>query len=335
MELSHGGHISHGHQTPSKKTSETSHRYTSISYHTSLDTGTIDYDEVEALAIQHRPQIITTGYSAYCRLIDFSRLHDIAKRVSAYLHCDMAHICGLIASQLIPSPLPYCDVVTTTTYKTIRGPQGAMIFSKASLSDRINRTIFPRFQAGIGFANLLAMAVALRQLQTQESMLQHRKFLEAAQVMTRSLLQSGYKLVSGGTDIHMLLIDLRDKGVGGAQVEKVLEMANIICNRNSIPGDSNGSCSGLRLATPQMTIRGINPCQSSKAAEFVHHGIQLAQRIDQLATRQGAFEGAEESKRLESFSRFVEGTQEYQRILGLHGAVAEWVKQYPPPALIE
>jgi glycine hydroxymethyltransferase len=335
MELSHGGHISHGHQSSSKKISEASHRFTSIPYHTNPDTGIIDYDEVEALALQHRPRIITTGYSAYCRLIDFARLRGITEKVNAYLHCDMAHICGLIASQLIPSPFPYCDVVTTTTYKTMRGPQGAMIFSKAPLSDRINRTLFPRFQAGIGFANILAMAVALRQLQTQELRQQQRQFLESARVMAQSLLKSGYRLVSGGTDIHMMLIDLRNKGIRGAEAEKVLEMANIICNRNSIPGDRNGACSGLRLATPQMTIRGMDPSQAGRAAEFVHHGIQLAQRVSRLAARQAALEGSNNPKDFENLSRYIERTQEHQEILELRSAVAEWVKQYPPPALVE
>lgn len=153
--------------------------------------------------------------------------------------------------------------------------------------------------------------------------------------MAQSLLENGYRLVSGGTDIHMMLIDLRDKGVGGREVEKILEMANIICNRNSIPGDGNGACSGLRLATPQMTIRGMVPSEGRRVAEFVHHGIRLAQRVSRLAARQTAPEGCKAPNFLENFSRYIEGTQEHQEIFELRSAIAEWVKQYPPPALAE
>lgn len=335
MELSHGGHISHGHQSLSKKISEVSHRFISIPYHTKYDTGIIDYDEVEALALQYKPRIITTGYSAYCRLIDFARLRLIAEKVTAYLHCDMAHICGLIASQLIPSPFPYCDVVTTTTYKTIRGPAGAMIFSKTPLSDRINYTIFPRFQAGIGFANVLAIAVALRQLQTKELRQQQQQYLQSAQIMAQRFLEHGYTLISGGTDIHMMLIDLRDKGIGGGVVEKILEMANIVCNRNSIPGDSHGVCSGLRLATTQMTIRGMKPSQSHRVADFVHQGIRLSQKVKRLAATQTAPEGSINTTHLDKVSRYIKGTQEEQEIFELRSRIMEWVKQYPPPGLLE
>ena len=335
MELSHGGHISHGHRSSSRNISEASYRYNSIPYHTDPDTGIIDYDEVEALALKHRPRIITTGYSAYCRLIDFAPPRSIAEKVNAYLHCDMAHICGLIASHLIPSPFPHCGVVTTTTYKTIRGPPAAMIFSRTAPSNRINRTLYPRFQAGIGFANVLAMAVALRQLQTLESRQQQQQFLDLAQVMAQRLLDIRYRLVSGGTDIHMLLIDLRDKGVGGFEVEKILEMANIVCNRNSIPGDNKGACSGIRLCATQMTIRGMNPSQGCKIAELVHHGIQRAQRVNQLFTMQSVQEVSNNAEAFEKFSRYLRETQEHQEILELRAAVSEWVEQYPPPALTE
>ena len=335
MELSHGGHLSHGHVVGSKAITETAHRFVSIPYHINPETERIDYDEIETLALKHHPRIITTGYSAYPRNIDFARFGDIASKVNAYLHFDMSHICGLVALDFHPSPFPYADVVSTTMYKNMRGPPTAMIISRKTLMKDISRAIFPRFQAGVGIPHILSMATSLKLLHTPEMKEFHVRFLEAAQILAQSLREKGYRLVSDGTDVHFMLVDLRNMKLGALKAEKVLDMVNIVANRNPIAADKGFDWYGIRIATPQMTIRGMEPVQATHVASFIHRGLQLACRLNEIYRKKYPVDAKNEIKQLSQFARAIEGALELEEVAALRSEVKAWVRQYPPPGVRE
>lgn len=271
MNLAHGGHLSHGSPV------NISGKYFNIvSYGVSEETQTIDYDEVERLALESRPKLILAGASAYPRVIDFARFRQIADRVGAYLMVDMAHIAGLVAAGLHPSPVPYADVVTTTTHKTLRGPRGGMILCREELAKAIDKAIFPGTQGGPLMHIIAAKAVAFGEALQPAFRVYQEKILENAQALATGLLNRGYRLVSGGTDNHLMLLDLRDRDITGKELEARLDAVHITANKNAVPGDTRSPfiTSGVRLGTPAVTSRGFGNAEMGRIAAWIDDTVR-------------------------------------------------------------
>jgi glycine hydroxymethyltransferase len=275
LDLGSGGHLSHG--LPANISGKW---FKPVPYSVRRQDQVIDYDEVEALARANKPKVIITGGSAYARKIDFARFRKIADEVGAYLMVDMAHFAGLVAGGVYPSPLPHAHVVTTTTHKTLRGPRGGMILSNdPDLGKKINSAVFPGLQGGPLMHVIAAKAVAFGEALQPEFKAYARQVVENAQVLATALQQSGMEIISGGTDSHLMLVDLRPKGVNGKATEASLGRANITCNKNAIPFDPEKPVitSGVRLGTPAATTRGFG------AGEFRRVGQLIAEVVDGLA----------------------------------------------------
>jgi len=272
MKLSDGGHLTHGHP----KVTYSGTAYNSVQYGTGK-TGIIDYDEVEKLALKHKPKIIISGYSAYPRKIDFKRFKEIARMVRAILMVDMAHIAGLIAGGVHPTPFPYADIVTTTTHKTLRGPRGAIIFCRQKYAQAIDKAVFPGLQGGPHDHQTAAIAVALKEANSVSFRKYAWEIVKNCQTLASELMKRGFVLFSGGTDNHLVLVDLRKKGIGGKEAQEALEQAGIYVNKNPIPFDPNPPWkpSGIRLGTPALTSRGM------KEHEMVKIGGWIAQVLDE------------------------------------------------------
>lgn len=266
MDLTHGGHLTHG--SPVNFSGKT---YNFISYGVDKETEEIDYEVVEELAKQHKPKLIVAGASAYSRKIDFARFRTIADEIGAYLLVDMAHIAGLIAGGLHQNPVPYADVVTTTTHKTLRGPRGGMILAKEKYSKAINSAIFPGIQGGPLEHVIAAKAVALKEASTPEFKEYAAQIIKNAKAMESVLNASIGHLISGGTDNHLLLFDVTNFGLNGKEAEVLLDQVGITVNKNTIPFEtlSPFKTSGIRIGTPAITTRGFNEADSKKVAEFI------------------------------------------------------------------
>lgn len=271
MSLSHGGHLSHG-----ASVNFSGMLFKSVKYGVDRNTGYIDYNEVRRLAIENKPKMILTGASAYSRIIDFKIFSDIAKEVGAYLVADIAHIAGLVATGLHPSPMPYAEFVTTTTHKTLRGPRGGMIMCKAEYAKAVDRMLFPGIQGGPLVHIIAAKAVALKEALTQEFKDYQVKVMNNAKRLAEALIDNGFKIISGGTDNHMMLVDLTDKGTTGRNAEKALERAGITVNKNVIPYDERSAAvtSGIRLGTPCVTSRGMGETEMVEIADIISSVIQ-------------------------------------------------------------
>ncbi len=254
MNLAHGGHLTHG-----SPVNISGMLYNFVPYGVDEDTSMIDYDKVEFLAKEHKPRLIVAGASAYPRIIDFKRLSEIAKEVGAYLMVDMAHIAGLVAAGLHPSPVPYADVVTTTTHKTLRGPRGGMILCREELAKAINKAVFPGTQGGPLMHIIAAKAVCFGEALKPEFKAYQEQIVRNAKVLADSLISEGFNLLSGGTDNHLMLLDLRNLGITGKQLEKQLDEVYITVNKNAIPNDPQSPfiTSGVRIGTPAVTSRGL------------------------------------------------------------------------------
>ena len=266
MQLDHGGHLTHG-----AKVNFSGKLYNFVSYGVDRETETIDFDEVERLAEEHRPKIIVAGYSAYPRVIDFPRFRAIADNVGAYLMVDMAHISGLIAGGAHPSPLPHAQIVTSTTQKSLRGPRGGFIMCTEELAKDIDFAVFPVMQGGPMMHTIAGKAVCFGQaLQPEFSRYAHQ-VVENCQVLAAELSEAGMRLVSGGTDNHLILVDVTPLGITGRQAEQALESVGIIANKNAIPFDPRPPrvTSGLRLGTPAITSRGMGAEETSRVAGMV------------------------------------------------------------------
>lgn len=275
MSLSHGGHLTHGHPI-----NISGKYYNIVSYGVDRETGRIDYDEVRRLARRYNPKIIVAGASAYPRIIDFGTFAEIAREVEAYLMADMAHIAGLVATGLHPSPCSVADFVTTTTHKTLRGPRGGMILCKEEYAAEIDRAVFPGIQGGPLMHIIAAKAVALKEALSENFVAYQRQVIANAQALAQGLLERDFKLVSGGTDNHLLLVDLRSKGMTGKEAEEALEAVGITVNKNAIPFDSESPfiTSGIRLGTPAMTSRGMQEAEMAEIADLIH--LALLHRDD-------------------------------------------------------
>ena len=267
MNLDHGGHLSHG------SPANISGTYYHIVPYGVNDAGFIDYDEVERIAKECKPKMIIAGASAYCRKIDFKRFREIADEVGAYLMVDMAHIAGLVAGGEHPSPIPYADVVTTTTHKTLRGPRGGMILSSAEAAEKFkfNKSVFPGIQGGPLMHVIAGKAVCLKEALDPSFKTYAKNIVDNAQALCSGLMNRGFDIVSGGTDNHLMLVNLLSKNKTGKEVEKLLDAANITCNKNTIPNDpaSPFVTSGIRLGTAAVTTRGFNTEDMDVVAEAI------------------------------------------------------------------
>jgi glycine hydroxymethyltransferase len=282
MSLAHGGHLSHGHPA-----SVSGKLYKIISYGVSRETEQIDYDEVRSLALEHRPKLIVCGASAYPRIIDFARFREIADEVGSFLMADIAHIAGLIAGGVHPSPIPWADFVTTTTHKTLRGPRGGAILCRKEFAELIDKAVFPGSQGGPLMHVIAAKAVAFGEAMRPEFAEYQRRIVENARALARALAAEGFRIVSGGTDTHLLLVDLRPQGLTGVEAERLLEEVGITVNKNAIPFDPQKPTvtSGIRLGTPAVTTRGMGPTEMAEIAKIIAHVLKERSDAARAAAR--------------------------------------------------
>lgn len=352
LDLPHGGHLSHGYQTPTKKISAISKYFETLPYRLNEKTGLIDYDKLEDLATLYRPKLIIAGTSAYSNLIDYPRMREICDKVGAYLLSDMAHISGLVAAGVIPSPFEYSDVVTTTTHKSLRGPRGAMIFfrkgvrrvdklgveEKWDLESKINASVFPGHQGGPHNHTITALAVALKQAQTPEFKEYQKTVLQNAKALAERLGSSkerggyGYNIVGGGTDNHLVLVDLKDKGIDGARVERVLELVGVASNKNTVPGDKSAmKPGGIRMGTPAMTTRGFNPDDFRRVADIVHRACTITQKVDPEMKSKAESVGRKNPGSVKAFQEMLGEGDDVLDIVQLRKEVEDWVGTFSLP----
>jgi glycine hydroxymethyltransferase len=271
MDLSHGGHLTHG-----SKVNTSGKLYNFASYGINPDTYMIDYDEVRRIALETKPKLIVAGASAYPRIIDFKKFREIADEVGAYFMVDMAHIAGLVACGLHPNPVPYADFVTTTTHKTLRGPRGGMILCKEEFAKKIDKAIFPGTQGGPLMHVIAGKAVAFKEALSPEFKTYQEQIVKNAKALADELVNRGYKLLTGGTDNHLMLLDLRGTGITGKDAETNLDKVRITVNKNSIPFDTESPTvtSGVRIGTPAVTTRGMKEPEMRKIAECIDLAIK-------------------------------------------------------------
>lgn len=290
MNLAHGGHLTHG--SPVNMSGK---QYNIIPYGVKESDGTIDYEEVRRLAVEHKPKLIIAGASAYSRVIDFKFFSDVAKEVGAYLMVDMAHIAGLVAAGLHPSPVPYADFVTTTTHKTLRGPRGGLILCKEEHAKIIDKSVFPGIQGGPLMHVIAAKAVCLGEALKPEFKEYAKQVIANAKVLSERLVENGFNIVSGGTDNHLMLVDLRPMHITGKELEHNLDEVGVTCNKNAIPFDPEkpGIASGIRLGTPAVTSRGmvegdmveIADIITLVAKDFEGNKAEAAERVKKLVAK--------------------------------------------------
>jgi len=280
MDLAHGGHLTHGHQANfSGKFYDVTH------YGVREEDERIDYDALEKVAVELKPKLITTGASAYPREIDFERMGEIAKKVGAYLFVDMAHIAGLVAGGVHPSPVPYADFVTTTTHKSLRGPRGGIILCKEKYAKKIDSNVFPGIQGGPLMHVIAAKAACFGEILNTDFKGYAQQVVDNAIAMAARLVEHGYRIVSGGTDNHLMLVDLRPAGMDGSMAQHALDESGITVNKNSIPFDTAGPFkpSGIRIGTPAITSRGMKVADAEQVADFIHEALQNQDNDAKLA----------------------------------------------------
>ena len=278
LDLAHGGHLTHGH-----KLNFSGKLYRIVGYKVRQDTETVDYDELEELAVREKPKMIIGGGSAYPRIFDFARMRAIADKVGAYLMVDMAHFAGLVAGGVHPSPVPHAHVVTTTTHKTLRGPRGGMILSTAEFAAGIDRSVFPGQQGGPLVHVIAGKAVAFKEALQPEFAAYAKQIVSNAKVLAEAVAAEGYRVISGGTDTHLMLIDVFQKGILGSEAENALHAAGITVNKNAIPYDTNPPMkpSGIRIGTPALTTRGMKEPEMKLVAGWIARALE--HRSDETA----------------------------------------------------
>ncbi len=307
MDLAHGGHLSHG-----AKVNFSGKLYNVVFYGVRRDTETIDYDMVKKLALEYKPKLIVVGASAYPREIDFERFRKIADEVGAYVMADIAHIAGLVVAGVHPSPIPYCEFVTTTTHKTLRGPRGGMIMTRSEFAQLIDKTVFPGIQGGPLMHIIAAKAVAFKEAMTEEFKEYSRQIVKNAKTLADRLQKHGFRIVSGGTDNHLILVDLRPIGITGNVAEKALEEAGITVNKNLIPFDPEKPTvtSGIRIGTPALTTRGMKEGEMEYIADLIAYVLKNIDREDVRLEVRGKVR-----ELCESFPIYKELLDEYRRVL--------------------
>ncbi|XP_074317325.1 serine hydroxymethyltransferase 3, chloroplastic [Silene latifolia] len=332
LDLPHGGHLSHGFMTAKRRVSGTSIYFESMPYRLDESTGLVDYDMLEKTATLFRPKLIIAGASAYPRDFDYPRMRKIADAVGAFLMMDMAHISGLVSASVVGDPFEYCDIVTTTTHKSLRGPRGGMIFFKkdtvlgVDLESAINNAVFPGLQGGPHNHTIGGLAVCLKHAQSPEFKAYQNNVVSNCRALASRLVELGYKLVSGGSDNHLVLVDLRPLGTDGARVEKILDLASITLNKNSVPGDKSAMVpGGIRIGSPAMTTRGFTEKEFVATAEFIHEGIQISLQASKLVPK----------AKLQEFLKFVVSPDFplKDRISDLQRRVENMTTQFPLPGL--
>lgn len=335
LDLPDGGHLTHGFMTANKRISATSIFFESMPYKVDPLKGTIDYDKLEETAKLFKPKIIIAGISCYSRCLDYKRFREIADENGAYLFADMAHISGLVAAKVIPSPFEYADVVSTTTHKTLRGPRAGVIFYRKGvrsvkangekvmfdIETKINQAVFPALQGGPHNHAIAAIATAMKQAKTPEFREYQEQVLKNAKRLCQGLIERGYKIAAGGTDVHLVLVDLRSAGITGARAEYILEEISIACNKNTVPGDKSAlNPSGIRLGTPALTTRGLIESDIDRVVEYIHRGLELSKEI---ASASGP--------KLVDFKAAVHSEQFTQKVKTLRDEVEEFSAKFPMP----
>ena len=284
MDLSHGGHLTHGHPL-----NLSGKLFNFVPYGVSKDDETLDYDALEALAQEHRPKLIVCGASAYPRILDFERIGAIGRDSGALVMADIAHIAGMVAAGEHPSPVPHCDFVTSTTHKTLRGPRGGLVLCKKVHAKALNKTVFPGLQGGPFMHIIAAKGVAFREALQPPYRAYIKQVLANAKALAAAMAGRGYRIVSGGTDTHLFLLDVFSKGITGKEAEKALEKAGITVNKNTIPFDTNPPmvASGLRIGTPAVTTRGLREPEMDSVAELIGRALDAREDDDALARIKG------------------------------------------------
>ncbi|WP_444928548.1 serine hydroxymethyltransferase [Microbulbifer sp. SSSA002] len=283
MSLAHGGHLTHG-----ARVNFSGKIYNAVQYGLNPETGEVDYEEVERLALEHKPKMIVAGFSAYSRVMDWARFRDIADKVGAYLFVDMAHIAGLVAAGEYPSPISYADVVTSTTHKTLRGPRGGIILARANeeIEKKLNSAVFPGGQGGPLMHVIAAKAVSFKEAMSPEYKAYQKKVVENARAMAETFLDRGINIVSGGTDDHLMLVDLIGKEYTGKDADEALGNANITVNKNAVPNDPRSPfiTSGLRVGTPAITTRGFGVKETQQLTHWICDVLDALEKGDVEAT---------------------------------------------------
>lgn len=340
LDLPHGGHLSHGYQLGNKKISATSIFFESMPYRLDEATGLIDYDKLDETAALFRPKLIVAGTSAYSRNIDYKRMRATCDAQNAILLADMAHISGLVAGGVVPSPFEYADVVTTTTHKSLRGPRGAMIFYRKGvksvdkktgvpthydLQQKIDFSVFPGLQGGPHNHTIAALATALEQAKSPSYVAYQAQVLKNAKALVAELMTLGYDIISNGTDNHLALVNVKkSRGVDGARAEFLLETANIVVNKNTVPGDKSAFVpGGIRLGAPALTTRGFTEDDFVQVARFIDEGVQLTAELNAKAVASGA-------KKVVDFKAYVANDAEATaQVDALKSKVAAFVRTFP------
>lgn len=282
LDLKSGGHLSHGFCTPKAKVSCTSKYFKSYPYHIKAD-GYIDYDEMEEVVKIKQIKLLIIGYSAYPRDLDYKRCREIADKYGCLLHCDMAHFSGLVAAKLLQNPFDYCDTITTTTHKTLRGPRGSLIFFKKHLQQKINSSVFPGIQGGPFMHCIAGIAIALKEANTEEYKEYMTQVVKNMRVFVEKLKEYDYKFITDGTDNHLCLIDLKPNGLTGQYVEDLLESIEITVNKNTVVGDKSAlKPNGVRIGSPALTSRGMKETEFIQIAEWIHEIIQHPERVQEI-----------------------------------------------------
>ncbi|CAH1180100.1 unnamed protein product [Phaedon cochleariae] len=335
LDLPDGGHLTHGFFTQTKKISATSIFFESMPYKVDPVTGLLDYDKLLETARLFKPKVIIAGVSCYSRALDYKRFREICDDVGAYLFSDMAHISGLVAAGVTPSPFEYSDVVSTTTHKSLRGPRAGVIFFRKGvrsvnnkgekimydLESRINQAVFPGLQGGPHNHAIAGIATAMKQAQSPSFLAYANQIIANAKRLSDGLQSKGYKVVTGGTDLHLLLLDLRSAGLTGAKGEYILEEVSIACNKNTVPGDKSAlNPSGIRLGTPAITTRGLKEENIDDVVNFIDRALKLAKEIS-----------AASGPKLVDYKKEVHGEKFSGQVATLRKEIEQYSENFPLP----